>query len=387
MIGIKQCWICECAITKENDSREHVIPGAIGGRKVVTGFICRACNSRTGTAWDAVLSEQLHGIGLLFNISRQRGSVPSMRVTTAMCEPLIFQPGNRLLIPPGQENVRNPDGSISIRMNDITVERIRKRLDGLKERYQKRFPKGRFTREDITHENIWIESPIDLKLEIGGADFDKSLVKSALALACSIDIGIDDAMMAVNYLRDNRAGQDGRVCQVCYTHDLVRDRPGGLPLHCVFVVGDPNTRTLLAYVEVYGMVRRIICLSDRYEGGSKAVSYAINPITGEDVPGITFGLDHSVFLEVIETQTRTKALEGFRKAVNEVLRYQQTLRFEREFREHFEDSLDACISLLGLSVEDELTVEQRRLLAGCITEKMREFFEHWIRPLDPLVRP
>ena len=59
---------------------------------------------------------------------------------------------------------------------------------------------------------------------------------------------------------------------------------------------------LLAYVKIFGMVRRIICLSDRYEGESKAASYAINPITGEDVPGITLGLDHLTFLKIIETQ-------------------------------------------------------------------------------------
>ena len=194
-------------------------------------------------------------------------------------------------------------------------------------------------------------------------------------------------MMARDYVRDDGAGQDGRVCQVCYTHDLVKDRPCGLPFHCVCVVGDPNTQMLLAYVEIYGMVRRIICLSDRYEGESKAASYAINPITGEDVPGITFGLDHSTFLKIIETQTRAESLEGLRKAVNEVLQYRETLRFERESSEHFDESFDECISLLGLSEGDELTVEQRRLLAGCITEKMREFFEHWIRPLDLFARP
>lgn len=111
--------------TKENDSKEHVIPGAIGGRKAVTGFICRACNSSTGAAWDAVLYRRLHGIGLLFDVSRQSGSVQPMNFTSAAGEPLILQSGNRLMTQPGQENVRNPDGSILIRMNDFTVERIR----------------------------------------------------------------------------------------------------------------------------------------------------------------------------------------------------------------------------------------------------------------------
>ena len=386
MIGIKQCWLCECDITKENDSKEHVVPGAIGGRKIVTGFICRACNSKTGAAWDAVLSERLHGIGLLFDISRQTGSVQPMKFTSAAGEPLILQSGHRLVTQPGQEKVRNPDGSTLIRMSDFTVERIRKRLDNLKKKYTNRFPKGRFTQENITHKKSWIKGAMDLKLEFGGPDFDRSLVKSALALACSIDIGIDDARMAVDFVRGDGAGHDGRVCHYCYTHDLVKDRPCGLPIHCVCMVGDPKTKTLLAYVEIFGMVRRIVCLSSRYEGERKAASYTINPITGEDVPGITFGLDHSTFSKIIETQTRTEALEGLRKAVTEVFQYREILRFERESSEHLDNSFDECILLLGLSEGDELTVEQRRLLAGCVTEKMREFFEHWIRQLDLVAR-
>ncbi len=290
---------------------------------VVTGFICRACNSRTGAAWDAVLSERLRGIGLLFNISRQRGSVQPMRFTSTAGERLIFQPG-RLVVQPGQEEVRNPDGSISIRMNDFAVERIRKRLDSLKGKYRKRFPEGRFTRESITHEKQWTKGAMDLELEIGGPDFGRSLVKSALALACSIGVGIDDAMMAVDYVRGDADRQDVSVYQFCYTHDLVRNRPSGLPIHCVCVVGDPNTKTLLAYVEIYGTVRHIVCLSDRYNGKNKSGSYAINPISGEDVPGIAFGLDHSTFLEVIETQTRAGALEGLKNAMSEMVQYRET---------------------------------------------------------------
>lgn len=47
------CILCSTRLTGETDSGEHIIPDAIGGRKAVRGFICKDCNSRTGTDWDA----------------------------------------------------------------------------------------------------------------------------------------------------------------------------------------------------------------------------------------------------------------------------------------------------------------------------------------------
>ena len=54
--GRKRCDdapLCETSITAENDSDEHLIPNALGGRRKVSGFLHRDCNSRTGEASDA----------------------------------------------------------------------------------------------------------------------------------------------------------------------------------------------------------------------------------------------------------------------------------------------------------------------------------------------
>lgn len=37
------CALCDTEITIDNDTREHVIPNAIGGRKKISGFICENC--------------------------------------------------------------------------------------------------------------------------------------------------------------------------------------------------------------------------------------------------------------------------------------------------------------------------------------------------------
>jgi len=72
-----KCALCGVMITSENDSQEHVIPRSIGGRKTISGFLCRPCNNRSGQTWDAALAEQLNPLSLLFRIKREGSSIPS----------------------------------------------------------------------------------------------------------------------------------------------------------------------------------------------------------------------------------------------------------------------------------------------------------------------
>lgn len=49
------CWLCKEPM---NDSNEHVLPEAITYKRSlrVVGFMCNACNNRTGTQWDASIT-------------------------------------------------------------------------------------------------------------------------------------------------------------------------------------------------------------------------------------------------------------------------------------------------------------------------------------------
>ena len=72
---IQHCCLCGKVLTSDNNTEEHIIPNAIGGRKRVVGFICRDCNSRSGERWDAELVRQLAPLCVLLGITRQRGHV------------------------------------------------------------------------------------------------------------------------------------------------------------------------------------------------------------------------------------------------------------------------------------------------------------------------
>ena len=89
-----ECVLCDVVINRENDSNEHIIPNAIGGKKVVRAFICRNCNSTSGHAWDTELVKQLHPLCVLLNIQRSRGVVPKLSVKSSKGRTLIDRAEN-----------------------------------------------------------------------------------------------------------------------------------------------------------------------------------------------------------------------------------------------------------------------------------------------------
>ena len=116
----RTCWLCERAFIDSSMSDEHIMPNAIGGRTTVRGFICRDCNNGAGERWDAALTSQLNFLALLFDISRQRGAVPSMRFTTTG-KTVEVLPGNRGLIGQPVHEVPQDGKTINIRMQDRSV--------------------------------------------------------------------------------------------------------------------------------------------------------------------------------------------------------------------------------------------------------------------------
>jgi len=90
MISSK-CALCEIVITQDNDTKEHIIPNANGGKKKVKGFICGNCNNQSGNTWDSTLAAQLSPFSLLFDIKRERGEIKPNTFTTTKGEKIMLR--------------------------------------------------------------------------------------------------------------------------------------------------------------------------------------------------------------------------------------------------------------------------------------------------------
>lgn len=67
------CYVCDVELIKENETEEHIILNAIGGKLKSKKLICKVCNSNFGGRIDDSLAKQLNPIANLLNIKRERG--------------------------------------------------------------------------------------------------------------------------------------------------------------------------------------------------------------------------------------------------------------------------------------------------------------------------
>ena len=131
------CALCDIEITRENDSREHLIPQAIGGRRRVHGFLCKGCNSKAGEKWDAIAAEQLNYLCLLFAIQRQKGEVRTGDFETQSGQAIRIHADGHVSLPDSPPEVTESDSTAQIKARRHTKSEANKLLLGMKRSYPK----------------------------------------------------------------------------------------------------------------------------------------------------------------------------------------------------------------------------------------------------------
>lgn len=122
------CAICDTLLSANNDSKEHVITEAIGGRLKVGGFICKSCNNDTGRTWDAKLASQLLPLSHVFGVTRQRGTTPALPITTTTGEKLTMKPDGRFVPSNPSFLEENSVEGVRIKITARTIDEAKKCL-------------------------------------------------------------------------------------------------------------------------------------------------------------------------------------------------------------------------------------------------------------------
>ena len=370
-----QCVLCDTPITRDNTTREHIIPMAIGGRRTVTGFICRACNSKTGRTWDAKLAEQLKFLGLFLGIRRQKGTVPSMRIPTLGGDEIEMHPNQRLTFSPTfEKKVVGKSTRIGIRARSI--REMHDRLKDIKRRYPKLDFEGMLSQ--VESHKVYVDDPMTLTVDCGGPESTRAMVKSTVALAFDAGVDLADCDLAVEYLRN----QDAQQCSYAYyARDLVRNRKPGIPLHCVYVVASPADRSIMGYVELYGTIRKVVCLAKNYSGEEFSSLYVVDP-TGDSTPSIDILDLRLADYVAAETQTQETLNRGIVSAANDVIGAGQAAARSRELERLIVEGWDRYIEESGKEEGDEITKEEMRVLTSHIMDSLTPFLLHIIEPIE-----
>ena len=382
----RYCGICDELLTDENDSKEHVIPNALGGRCVVRGFLCGPCNNRAGSEWDAPLVTALQHFSILLGVRRARGSVQPAQFDRARYSRADEDSAGGQVPAAvfGEENLENvemaPDGRVTvanptysnvkrnsthrIRLTCRSVDERDKRLRDLRREY----PNAVIT---VSEEGIYVPHFLGWKLEVGGSAQGRAITKAVLALAVEAGVRARDCENATECFKD-----DGKPCfSFFYDFDPIKNRVDGMPLHVVYVQGDSTSGQLIGYVELFGCLRFGVCLSTVYAGEQISYSYAINPMTGEEV-------DVEVEFRCGPEQIRAMCdgavfpLVECRKAVEGILPTVQWSMEERERKLVVSEATE--YAFYNLDVEEGGLIEPRhaRQITELVMEKMTPYLIH-----------
>jgi len=377
MTDKKVCAFCESEITEVNDSKEHVIPNSIGGRKKVYGFICITCNSSFGQSWDAKLAKQLNWFSLAVGIKRERRSSPDETVRTVDGTELLLQADGTMTRKEPFFQRTESDGKAHIRMFARTEREARKMLQGIKKKYPEFDLEGEL--KNLTFTPFKVDSALQHRLELGGSEAGRSIVKTAIAQCVGLGIAAHRCEMGIHTLK---MPTDDRGFALFYIRDVVIDRPQTDLFHLVSIRGDSEKGTLLAYVEYFGVMRVMVNLSSKFEGDSFTSVYAINPQSREE-------LNLSVNWDIPATELHA-AFNGFGLDANNfdlacrnataIASHKQ--RNRQRHHVHREE-LSAVLSQLGIPPGSIPEPKDRDKFNNMMEEKLGSFSE-FIKKIPPM---
>ena len=371
-----RCALCDTPITSDNDSKEHIIPNAIGGRRKVGGFICRSCNSRTGDTWDKELAEQLNPLGLLLRITRERGASPSQTFETIGGQRIRLNADGRMELPAPVFQKTQQGDSVEVRIQARSIEEAKDMLQGLKRKHPKLDIEQAL--QKITDQAVPLEDPLKMSFQFGGNNIGRAVVKSALAMAHSSGARAQDCKTALEYLKDSAAP----ACfGFYYDKDLILNRAENAVFHCIGVSGSKNTGLLLAYVEYYCAQRIIVCLSNDYAGPDVHSIYAIDPLASKEL---------ELQFEIPLNREDLDAVYNYEKippgAMEAALRAPLSTAIERDFEAEknraIAEAVDYGFKNCGAAEGDDLTPEHLQKLTGLMMEKLQPFLMRHIRRKD-----
>lgn len=365
----KKCALCSNILSSANQSKEHIIPNAIGGRKKTGGFVCIDCNNRCGQTWDAELAKQLNWFCLAVGVRRERGSVPKQIVQTVGGDRYwLLSDGS--LHPESSHSTELLGDQVTIKMTAKTLEEARQRLKGVVRKYPK-FDVAKAL-EEAEIKTTYLDSPILISHSWGGPDAGRSVVKTALAFASECGVSPAQCEKARECLQpDSKAMPFGFF----YLSDLVQSRPESEIFHCVSLHGDPKKKRLWSYIEYFGLCRVVVLLSDVYVGPHRYETYALNPRNGEPIAV-------KVATEIPDEQF-SLAIQGdgfdqeiYEAAMNYAFPIIIDISWRRARGNVVREGVQHAVRKLGIKVGQDIPRERAAEFSSLMMEKISPFIDH-----------
>lgn len=263
-----ECYVCEVKITSENETDEHILLNAAGGRLKSKKLICKKCNSDFGEKIDATLAKQLNNLSNMLMVKRHRGEPqPIIGDKKSTGEKYILEVGGKpKLFKPTIEKIVDGDNT-NLSVTARSEEELRNILTGI----AKKSP--HFNVDEAMKSAQWQEEyfdePLHFQTAVGGAEVFKAICKCATNFYVYNNGMVSEIKHLLPYIK----GEIEKDVVWMHYHEDLYDLSPEESFHIIHLVGNPKEKILYCYVDYFNTHKYLVLLNDNYNGTELKSTY------------------------------------------------------------------------------------------------------------------
>lgn len=267
-----KCYVCSNDLINQNETEEHIILNAIGGKLKSRRLICKKCNSNFGTNIDSKLAKQLNPISTLLNVKRDKGKPQNIR-STYKHKDILIEPGGKLKL---ARNYKEKNGD-QIHIEATSIKAAKKVLKGLKRTYNNIDIEKQL--KAATCERSFPTS-ISINMEFGGENTLRAFCKMAVNYYLLNDGNIKQIEHLIPYIRQE---SDEAEVYYFYPQTEVFYKNKKEIFHSLLLIGNPEQKILYVYIELFNEFKVIVYIDKDYNGEALNINYHYNVVRNEVV--------------------------------------------------------------------------------------------------------
>lgn len=291
----KKCYYCGIELTGNQDSLEHIIPDALGGKAIKSkGLLCISCNNKLGRSLDSELYKQLKTYAYLLDVEKDKKS--SNQILSG-----YEKNGEEYLIGKGLEPLVVYRCKLLDKSGKFLHELKASGYTELEARgnMRKQLKNHKKTREEIDKilasaveverkelPTVYFSNNRESKFEnvFGGKVFFQAYCKIALNYYFYKGGTKYYVQKIIDYLKNNN---DVRPAIFFYPTTRNRLNRKLLPKeisHLLYLRGDKDKNILYCYIELFSTHNVLVILNCDYQGKDMKHTFCYNLITKKEIP-------------------------------------------------------------------------------------------------------
>jgi hypothetical protein len=303
------CYSCESQITKSNESEEHIIINALGGRLKSRKLLCSSCNNSLGGKYDAALAKALNILANNLDIKRERGKVPSqIGKVSKSGDPIAVEAGGKpkLIKTKIEENLI--DGKLEIKVSAPDKRAAKKALKGLQRKHGLSDEEIQRLIDQMEFQEYKLDDHIHHSVQIGGNEVLKAVLKTAINYYVH-EIGeffqVKEAIEELNASDE----ETDRVWFLNHAEDLPKYNNREI-MNVLRLKGCPDSKNLICLVDFFSTAQYGVLLSESYSGPKIDKVYSFDLIDNKELTGMGFGLycDEAIKAKIMKKETDYESL-------------------------------------------------------------------------------